>query len=491
MSILDLTPDDSEDTTGRARKSQADKLVGLALELYSLGVSATGDAFGIAHEGPAIARLLRGSSQSLRSELSREYFKRHRHTPGSTALTDALTALQGFASLEEPTPLYLRHAPDNGALWVDLGDRSGRAVRVDANGWTVADGAPVTFRRSELTAALPVPVPGSIETLRQFLNVTDESWILIVGWLVSAYFPHVPHPIMVLQGEQGSAKSSTGRLLVSLVDPSPAPLRTAPRDVSEWATVADGSSVVALDNMSGLPGWLSDAMCRAVTGDGLPRRRLYSDSELVVTAFRKTLLLTGIDLGALSADLIDRSLFVELERIPPERRMLDSQIAEEFTAAYPGILGGLLDLVSGVMRHLPEATLDSYPRMADHARILRALDIATEGLYLPAYERAAARSMLEAAEGSPVAEAVIELMTARESAWTGTASDLLMAITPHDAPRRWPSTPSHLSGMLKRLAPVLRANGIEVVHERDMHGRRIALRMTHDGHDGDSQLLFE
>lgn len=487
MTILDLSPDEN-DGHERARKSQADRLVDLARELYTLGLSTTGDAFGVAREGSGIARLLRGSSQSLRAELARAYVQRYKRTPSSTALTDALLALQGFAGLEEPTPLFLRHASEQDALWIDLGDRAGAAVRVDPSGWTIEDGAPVTFRRSELTAALPVPVPGSIDTLRRFLNVTDEAWALIVGWLVAAHFPAVPHPICVLQGEQGSAKSSTGRLLVSLVDPSPAPLRTAPRDVSEWVTTADGSYIVALDNLSRLPGWLSDAMCRAVTGDGLPRRRLYSDAELVVTAFRKTLLLTGIDLGALSADLIDRALFVELERIPPERRMLDSEIAEDFAAAYPGILGGLLDLVSGTMRHLPDAVLDSYPRMADHARILRALDIATGGLYLPAYERAAGRAMLEAAEGSPVAEAVIELMAGRDTAWSGTASDLLHAITPHDPPRRWPTTPHHLSGMLKRLAPVLRAHELVVDFERDMHGRRIVLRMTHDAHDACSQL---
>ncbi len=482
MSVLDLIGDDDEQPAEVGKRSQADRLVDLARERYDLGITATGDAFGVTRSGPRIARMLRGGSQSLRAELAHAFFLQYRKTPSSTALTDTILTLQGFASLEEPVDVFLRQASVDGALWIDLGDNAGTSVRIDPAGWTLEPGAPCIFRRSELTGTMPAPQHGDLSELRRFLNVTDESWALVAGWLVSACFPSIPHPAMLLTGEQGSAKSSTGRFLVSVLDPSPAPLRTAPRDVGEWVTVADGSCVVGLDNLSGLPGWLSDAMCRAVTGDGLPRRRLYSDGELVVTAFRKLLLLTGIDLGALSADLIDRALFVELERIAPESRRLDSELAADFADAHPRILGGLFDLVSATMREIPNASLAEYPRMADHARVLRALDLATDGDHLEAYIAASDRAMLDAADGSPVAEAVIAFMRDRDS-WQGGASDLLEAITPHDPPKRWPATAHHLSGQLRRLAPVLRARGITVDHVRAHTGRMLVLGVTHDAGD--------
>lgn len=487
--VLDLIGEAPEPEEPR-RRSQADRLAELALERYELGVTPTGDAFGVSRSGVRIARMLRGSAQSLRAELARAYFERYSRVPSSTALADALVTLAGFAAMGEPTTVYLRHAAVDGCLWIDLGDTSGAAVCVSADGWTLEECAPVTFRRSELTGVLPIPQRGEIAELRAFLNVGEESWRLIVGWLVSACFPAVPRPMLVLTGEQGTAKSTTGRFLVSVLDPSPAPLRTAPRDVGEWVTVADGSCVVGLDNLSGLPGWLSDAICRAVTGDGLPRRRLYSDAELVVSSFRKTILLTSIDLGALSADLIDRSLFCELERIGPERRKLESELAEAFADGHPRIFGALLDLVSATMRELPAARLDSYPRMADHARVLHALDLAVGGDHLAAFEDASERAMLDALDGSPVAEAVVVLMAGRSS-WEGSASDLLERITPSDAPKRWPATPHHLSGQLRRLAPVLRARGVEVVFGRSHTGRTIELRVTHDAGDACSQLLFE
>ena len=480
MNILDLVVDgdDEQNTTRAKRPSQADRLVGMALERYDFGVSMTGDTFGVSKDGPRIARLMRGSAASIRADLAKRYYLADGRAPSSNALADAMAVLQGFASSEEPTELHIRYATVDSALWIDLGDITGRAIRVDTAGWTVVDEAPLTFRRSELTGAFIEPVTGgSLDELRDFLNVDDAAWRLVAGWLVSAFFPGIPHPILILQGEQGTGKTAAGRILGSLVDPSPAPLRTAPRDVGEWITVADGAYLVAFDNLSGLSAWLSDALCRAVTGDGLARRKLYSDGDLVVSSFRRLLLMTGIDFGALNADLIDRALFVELERIAPEDRRLDSQITRDFASAYPRILGGLLDLVSATMRELPTATLDSYPRMADHALILAALDAATEDVHLACYEQAAGRAMAEAADGNAVAEAVLLFMTHRES-WSGTASELMELITPRDAPKRWPATAHHMSGQLKRLGPVLRARGVEVEHIRTHDGRAIALRVT-------------
>ena len=63
---------------------------------------------------------------------------------------------------------------------------------------------------------LPLPEPisgGSIELLRPLLNVTEESWPLVVGWLVGALSPTGPYPILLLNAEQGAAKSTTARLL--------------------------------------------------------------------------------------------------------------------------------------------------------------------------------------------------------------------------------------------------------------------------------------
>jgi len=95
-------------------------------------------------------------------------------------------------------------------------------------------------------------------------------------------------------------------MLVDLIDPSPVPLRQAPRDADSWVTAASGSWVVALDNLSGIPPWLSDSLCRAATGDGSVKRALYTDADLAVVKFRRCVIVNGIDVGAVHISLFRR-----------------------------------------------------------------------------------------------------------------------------------------------------------------------------------------
>ena len=94
-------------------------------------------------------------------------------------------------------------------------DESWRAVEIDANGWRVVDNPPVRFRRASGMKPLPVPEEGgSIETLRSFLNVqSDADFVLVVAWALAALRDRGPYPIMVLSGEQGSAKSTFSGVL--------------------------------------------------------------------------------------------------------------------------------------------------------------------------------------------------------------------------------------------------------------------------------------
>lgn len=483
---------------GSSRPSQADRLVSIGLEVYQFGVTDAGDSFAVPLAGPRIALPLRGNSQSLRAELSRMYFMAEGKSPRSGALADALTTLQGFALHSDPTTLHLRYARHEAALWVDLGTPDGAAACVDADGWRVCEkGAPVTFCRSALTKAMPRPVEGgSFAELRDYVNVADDDWALIEGFAVAALVPEAPQPILVILGEQGTGKSGAARCLVAVIDPSTAPLRSAPRDVCEWAVTAAGSSVIALDNLSAVSSWLSDALCRGVTGDGLVRRQLYSDGDLVVTSFRKMIVLTGIDLGPLSADVIDRAIFVELQRIPPEARRLDADIERDFDAARGRILGGLLDLVSAMMRCRDRVgPIAGLPRMADHAYVLAALDKAVGGNHLGAYMRASATAMVDASDGNALVESIVGLVN-ECGHWSGSASELYALITPDGyAPRSWPKTASHLSGALKRIAPVLLARGVNFESPpRTRAGRVIVLSrsgsVSRDAGDGDSRLPF-
>ncbi len=171
--------------------------------------------------------------------------------------------------------------------------------------------------------------------LRKFLNVGDDYWPLVLGWLVAALRPRGPYPVLCLHGEQGSAKSTTALILRSLVDPNAAPLRGEPREIRDLMIAARQAHVICLDNLSRLPDWLSNALCRLSTGAGHATRRLYhDDAEVVFSACRPSILI-GIDELATRGDLIDRAIIIPLSPIDQQRRRPEEQLLEEFEQARP------------------------------------------------------------------------------------------------------------------------------------------------------------
>jgi len=447
---------------------QSTELVRLAEGSYRFAVADDGRTFAVALDGPNLARPLRGGD-GLRQELARAYYRQHKRVPSATALADALTTVEGIASLADREPLALRVAAHGDSIVLDLGTADGCAVVVDRHGWQVVDRSPVVFRRTELTKALPTPVSGGqLDELRHVVNVSDGSWPLLAGWLVASLLPDIPHPIMLLTGLQGAGKSTAAANIAAVVDPSAAPLQSPPTDAASWTLNASGSWLVALDNLSGVAGWLSDALCRAVTGDARVARQLYSDSSLTVVAIRRCVLLTTIDAGALRGDLAERLLTVELERIAPTARRTDAELRRAADDMAPRVLGSLLDLLAQVLPIVGTVELRLKPRMADFAAVLAAIDKVTGSRSLDTYMAQSDSLAADVVADDPVASAVVDLMSAHEH-WTGTPAALLDTLTrrtfPDDKarrPKQWPSTAATLSGALKRATVQLQTVGVIV-----------------------------
>jgi hypothetical protein len=284
--------------------------------------------------------------------------------------------------------------------------------------------------------------------------------------------------VLSLFGEQGVAKSTTTKRLVELVDPSPVPLRKPPRDAEAWVTAAQGSWVVGLDNLSVVPDWLSDSLCRAVTGDGDVRRALYTDGGLAVFAFRRCVVLNGIDVGALRGDLADRIVHVNLERISKCDRKHETEVNERWRQTHPLILGALLAEVAEVIRTLPFVRLKSKPRMADFAGVLAAVDKlhGTNGL------RRFDEQAKAMAEDSLSADPFLAALTAAEVEFMGGAVQLLDELTPTAParlPQSWPKNARAVTTILTRHAPALRKSGWVVEHSQNSHTKVTEWTLIH------------
>ena len=251
--------------------------------------------------------------------------------------------------------------------------------------------------------------------MRSFLNVqSDADFVLVVAWALACLRNRGPYPVIVLSGEQGSAKSTFSAILRALLDPNTAPLRALPREDRDLFIAASNGHVLAFDNVSGLPAWISDTLCRLATGGGFAVRQLYTDQDEVLFDAARPVILNGIEDIVTRPDLADRAVFLTLEPIPEERRRPEAELWAAFEAERPRILGVLLDAVVEGLKRLPETQLPKLPRMADFALWATACETALwpAGTFWSAY----CGNLDEAVEGvidaDPVAAAVRAMMSA-------------------------------------------------------------------------------
>jgi hypothetical protein len=427
-------------------------------------------------------------SAGFKRWLVRAFYKENGRPPSSDAMQGALGVLESQAHYDGPIePVYVRVAPGGGGeVFLDLGDDSWSAVRVGPDGWELVERPLVRFRRPAGLRPLPTPLrAGTIrEHLRRFVNVVDADWLLVVAWITAAMLPAGPYPVLALSGEQGSAKSTLARLLRLLIDPHVSPLRCEPKESRDLMIAAKNGWVVVIDNLSGLLGWLSDALCRLATGGGFSTRQLYTDSDEVFFDAQRPVILTGIEDFVSRGDLSDRCVSLHLPTIPETNRRTEAEFWAEFDEARAAIFGALLSAVAAGLRVRPDVQLSRLPRMADFAvwgeAVCQALG-EKPGAFLEVYDRNRRDANEAILDDSLVASAVKSFMASRP-VWEGTSSKLmdeLNELHPDYAAikvkGRWPKSPRGLSGHLKRLTPALRTVSVEVAFSRLPEERRLTL----------------
>ena len=415
-------------------------------------------------------------SKRFRGWLRRRYYQATGDAASAAEIRSALDLLEARAQFDGPErAVYVRIAEHAGHIYLDLADEQWRAVEIGPDGWRVIGCPPVRFRRP--AGMLPLPAPqqgGSIESLNSFLNVASrDDFVLIVAWLLAALRSGGPYPLLAISGEQGSAKTVLSKLLKALIDPNAAPVRSLSREERELMIAANNGYLLAFDNLSGLPVWLSDALCRLASGGGFAVRQLYTDDEEVLFEAARPILLNGIEEVVSRPDLGDRAIFLTLAPIGEAQRRPEAELWREFEIARPCILGALLDAVVHGLRATGDVHLDRLPRMADFALWAAACEPALwpAGTFARAYaanRRAAIESIMEA---DAIATCVRAIMVDRTT-WSGSASDLLRLcaeIARDDISRAtaWAKNPRALAGRLRRAQTFLRTLGIEITFSRE------------------------
>jgi hypothetical protein len=431
-------------------------------------------------------------SRGFKNWLVHLYYASTGRAPNSEALSQALLTLEATARYDgKRHPVRVRTGMHDGKYYLDLADEQWQAVEIDAEGWRVVSEPPIRFHRPRGMLPLPTPLQGgSLGELKTLLNLaSDDDYALIIAWLLSALRPVGPYPLLALAGEPGASKSTTARVLRMLTDPNVSCLRSSPREERDCWIAAGNAGMLAFDNLSSIPGWLSDVLCRIATGGGYATRQLHTDDDEILFDAVRPILLTSVSDVIARSDLADRAILIELPRIAEERRRPEADFNAAFEAARPRLLGALLDAMVTGLRRCSAVTLVKLPRLADFAVWATACEPAFthEGGVMDAYEQNRKETVNSVIEGDAVCVALFQFMETQpeqqgRKEWKGRPEALLEYLTARAAPGAtrsgWPANPQTLSGRLRMAAKALAECGVQVDRKRSGRGRSLHVVWT-------------
>jgi hypothetical protein len=415
-------------------------------------------------------------SVNFKRWVARRLHEEHGKSPNSEGFTAARNTLEAIACYDgAERKVWLRIAQDSGKIYLDLANEFWQAVEIDTQGWRVVDRPPVRFLRPSTMGLLPTPTEGgNLADLKELLGVEDDSWVLLITFLLFSFTTGPTFPVLLLAASRGSGKTTIAEFLKSLIDPGKAPLIGLTADHHKASVAGARRWVLAYDNVSSINPEQSDLICRLATGFGFSTRTLFETDGETVFELARPQILTAIDHVVSRDDLSDRLLMVQLPPVDKSKRLKKSELDAMLQDLRPGLLGALLTALSKTLAAIPNTEQRDLPRMADYGHFAIAAETALglpEGEFIRVFDANREASRQVVLESSPLAEAVQSLVY-RDSEFKGTASALLKALEEFTEDsvvrsRFWPKASNTLSRQLNRLKPDLEAIGILIEAERE------------------------
>lgn len=484
--LLNISP--SEETKdGEIRKKTQKKLL---LEIASLA-----ELFHDEQQEPyAIVKLnncrhvYKVFSENFKNWLNHSYFFLTAEGCSKKTISDALDTISARAICNgKQKAVFNRVAQVDNKIYIDLCDDNWRVVEITKEGYKVLNESPILFTRGKTQSPLVEPKAkenkNTLNLLWQKLGLNEKQQTLILGWLLSGLRGIPTFPILNVQGEEGSGKTTLCNILRSIIDPSVAESRSLPPDEKDFLPSIVANYVVAIDNISVIAGIISDTLCRISSGGASALRKLYTNDEEVVYKIARPILLNGITDIVTRPDLLNRCINIYLKHITENARKELNEITAFFESNKAYILDELFALVAGGLKNK-----DSIVRPAKLSRLpdcelwITAVEQGSNGFlrigtFSSTYEENVKIAVEEGLQSSTVISLLITFIQEIKT-WEGTASQLLSKLflkANNDGysflhtDKSWPRSPRGLVQALKRYKSQLRKVGISIDSYRS-HG---------------------
>ena len=464
-------------------------------------------------DGDGYARVPRASGTlivALRSSLfdrwlRADYFERaprmrrsSARAPSKEAVEQAISTLEAralfHASSQGKQRVFLRTGgtyDEDGRLcriYIDLANEAGEVVEITPGAWRVITNPPVNLLRTAKQHALPRPDPaGSLAELVPLLRTEREyEKVFVLAWLVFAFHPDGPYPVLVLHGPAGAGKSTETKFLRSLVDPVETMVRRPPRTPEDLFVWARHNAVVALENISNVSDRQSDDLCSIATGAGVASRALYTNADESSYTVKRPVLINGIEEFVRRNDLASHTLKVHIPALSATDRKAEGRIRHERDRARPRVLGGICHALAEALRH-PAHRPQRLPRMADFACFVdaaRAVFPPGTPSLIEALSELQDEMARERAEASPVCTALAAALREQpDHALTGDMKSWWQSLQRYTAEGEgWPRNVQAFRSAVRREEPVLSHMGIhlEALQQKDPITRRALYRFRRE-----------
>jgi hypothetical protein len=374
--------------------------------------------------------------------------------------------------------VHNRIAMVNGTIYYDLGRNDWQLVKISQNKVEMVEmdlTTPMFEKKQHQREQVQYLIDNNmdpLEELVQLLRIQSQFRQIFKVHLISMFLEDIPVPIMIPKGEQGSLKTTITKAAKRTVDPSGEEISSIPSNRDDLVLLLNNRYMPNFDNVSFIAPTNSDILCRAVTGEGLSKRKLYSDSTEIIYSYRRKIILNGISFVMNRPDLMERSFVYETQAPANSERITEADFNEKFSRLLPYLLGQIFTVLSKVLKSYIDVKpqIKELPRMADFAVygecISRELGYADLS-FVTDYKEKLEQSAIEMIEDHPLVFVIMKIMES-EIKYEDTVQNFfdkakqLAVKNEIDIKNNFPSISNKVQGMIDRIKPNLRSLGFKV-----------------------------
>ena len=374
-----------------------------------------------------------------------------------------------------------RYIHRNHEIWIDSANRADACFIIKNYGlspFSMGLKAYKHFYKHSKKSVIPLPDTdhADINRIFKYCRVPESERAVFIAYLLTLLISDIEHPCLVINGEQGSGKTTMCIFIKALIDPvGDNRPNLCPRKESEWVLLFQENYLRAIDNLATISSSTSDTLCGYVTGIKERRRKLYTDNETIDYDICQPIILNGIHDVIKNEDMLSRSIVLTLEKSENGVNATDEKasLMEEFKKDCPAIWGGIVNLLSEALGNYKPYIADRYgrdirmPAFYDYGYCICEAWEKGQGESFCKRYGALLDSQLKQFEKNPdLVEVVVFFLEKNDYEWEGTMKGFSMKLNEivelADADVKIPSIPNLLSREINKLRFEFKKAGVTI-----------------------------